>query len=141
MPIGAAANELMTSNSHASMLIARRRRERASKRSEKVIKRAYSFVQWGSEKGESDVEAHGFLIPDALGAIIGACAFRRNHEDSNPDWRLDFIWIAPAFRRQGYLAAHWSSFCARFGAFGVESPISEGMRGFLLNEGGDHPPT
>lgn len=37
MPIGAAANELMTSNSHASMLIARRRRERASGRSEKVI--------------------------------------------------------------------------------------------------------
>lgn len=101
----------------------------------------YSFVQWGSEKGESDVEAHGFLIPDARGAIIGACAFRRNHEDSNPDWRLDFIWIAPAFRRQGYLAAHWSSFCARFGAFGVESPISEGMRGFLLKDGGDHPPT
>lgn len=45
MSIGAAANELMTSNSHASMLIARRRRERASKRSEKVIKRAYPCDQ------------------------------------------------------------------------------------------------
>ena len=41
MPIGAAANELMTSISHASAPIARRRRERASRRSEKVMKRAY----------------------------------------------------------------------------------------------------
>jgi len=38
MPIGAAANELMTSNSHANMPIARRRRERASGRSENVIR-------------------------------------------------------------------------------------------------------
>jgi hypothetical protein len=41
MPIGAAANELMTNINHASTPIARRRRERASGRNEKVMERAY----------------------------------------------------------------------------------------------------
>src|SRR3546814_18779575 len=56
MPIGAAATTLTTSISHASQPIARRRRERASWRSEGVIGEAYpcALTHSTQEEGAAD---------------------------------------------------------------------------------------
>ena len=83
MPIGAAANELMTSISHASTPIARSRRERANGRSEKVMGRAYPYVLTPStlEAGSDDsrlAEAH--MQRDLVASFqAGRCRRREVH--------------------------------------------------------------
>ena len=73
MPIGAAANELMTSISHASTPSARRRRERASRRSERVMGQAYprdptpSTLEQGSGRSR---------LAEAICNVILSLAFR-----------------------------------------------------------------
>lgn len=91
----------------------------------------YDFVQWQSRKGDDDRQAHGYLITDDAGAIVGACAFRWRESR----WGLQWVWISPLHRRQGHLGRRWQDFRKRFGDFQVESPVSEAMRAFLARKG------
>lgn len=91
----------------------------------------YDFVQWQSRKGDDDRQAHGYLITDDAGAIVGACTFRWRESR----WGLQWVWISPLHRRQGHLGRRWQDFRKRFGDFQVESPVSEAMRAFLARKG------
>lgn len=60
----------------------------------------YDFVQWQSEKGDSDPDVHGFLFSDISGIVVGACCFRsRKKEETQNRWVLDWIWICPKERK------------------------------------------
>lgn len=93
----------------------------------------FDFVQWGrNSKGkDDDPNVHGFLFGDETGTrspgtIVGACAFRREEEQ----WELQWVWIAPQFRRSGVLARRWEGFLTRFGDFYIGTPLSESMKAF-----------
>lgn len=95
----------------------------------------YDFVQWGSESGESDPDAHGYLFLDCSHTIVGACAFRLREDDSAKWWALQWVWISPNHRRQGHLERNWDKFKQKFGNFEVESPLSDAMTSFLAKRG------
>jgi len=47
---------------------------------------------------------------------------------------LEWIWITPKERKKGHLATRWINFRKQFGDFVVESPVSDGMKGFLKKQ-------
>lgn len=94
----------------------------------------YDFVQW--DNPERDHAAKGYLFADADGRIIGCCAFRfREYTNHQPGWALQFVWVAPPYRRSGVLAERWPAFRDRFGDFLVEGPVSTPMQAFLRRVG------
>lgn len=98
----------------------------------------YDFVQWGSRKGDSDPDVNGIFFLDEVGAIVGACAFRLRENGTNRVWRLDWIWFAPRYRRQGHLARQWQRLRTDYGDFEVEHPVSPAMQAFLEKQGDAH---
>ncbi|MBX9615931.1 MAG: GNAT family N-acetyltransferase [Caulobacteraceae bacterium] len=96
----------------------------------------YTFSQW-PERPEQDPDPVGFLFIDPEDRVAGSAAFRPQPGEGRP-WRLDWIWLAPDFRRQGHLARHWDLFRQRFGEFDVEPPVSDAMKAFLRKRGLDH---
>jgi hypothetical protein len=99
---------------------------------------AYDFIQWQSAKGDDDAHVHGFLLASEKNVIAGACAFRKREDQGQSWWTLQWIWIAPKFRRSGILSRYWPEFRERFGDFHVEAPVSEAMQAFLENVGDNH---
>lgn len=96
----------------------------------------YDFVQWKSKNDREDYDVHGYLMTNAQGAIVGACAFRNRSEDpGRKKWGLQWIWICPIERRAGHLARRWKGFREQFGDFIVESPVSDAMQAFLQKNG------
>lgn len=100
----------------------------------------YDMVQWdGSNERRASERWHGYLFAgNSNGTIAGACGFY--HEESGQEagqWGLHWIWLAPKFRRQGILKAHWDYFLSRYGDFYIEHPISEAMQGFIRKHGSD----
>lgn len=93
----------------------------------------YDFVQWGSRRADNDPHVQGILFDLPDGRIVGACAFRwREYEElPAPFWGLQWVWIAPGFRRQGVLSSRWTMLRERFGDFLVEPPVSDAMQTFL----------
>lgn len=91
----------------------------------------YDFVQWGSPKGDDDLNVHGFLFTGPGDVIAGACAFRLREQKGRTWWGLQWVWVAPKFRRSGLLSSRWPMFREKFGDFVVESPLSKAMQGFL----------
>jgi hypothetical protein len=89
----------------------------------------YDFTQWEnpSKRSEREPGAIGFLFASESGRIDGACAFRQDPEQ----WCMDFVWIRPAMRRQGLLAARWPQFLEMFGDFWIEHPLSDAMKVFV----------
>ena len=64
--------------------------------------------------------------------VFGACEFDTDKASSNGDDRyLAWIWLHPYYRQRGLLAGAWPYFKGRFGDFGIERPLSSGMRAFL----------
>ncbi|AFE07184.1 hypothetical protein COCOR_06869 [Corallococcus coralloides DSM 2259] len=97
----------------------------------------FDFVQWDIDEKDGPDRCVGFLFASDEGATItGACAFRWR-EDANwsPAWAMQWMWLAPPYRRRGILTQHWPSFIARFGAFRLERPLSEAMREFAAKRG------
>lgn len=92
----------------------------------------FDFVQWESAHADRDRNAQGYLMSDEHGRIVGATAFRwRAPDEGSPFWALQWVWVAPTFRRTGILSRYWPMFRERFGDFYVETPISESMNSFL----------
>lgn len=98
----------------------------------------YDFTQWGSHGRDDDPNARGFLFSNEAGAITGACAFRLRINDECSRWGLQWVWIAPQYRRDGYLTRQWKIFRSKFGDFTVEAPVSPAMAAFLAKEGDAH---
>jgi hypothetical protein len=104
----------------------------------------YDFTQWDEERGLADNEyekdIHALLLVEKPQLIVGAASFSwvlwTNHP---PGWRLNFIWIAGTWRRQGVLSKRWPCWVKIYGAFTVEPPWSESMRAFLRKTGAPDP--
>jgi hypothetical protein len=99
---------------------------------------SYDFVQWdGSAQRAAPEGCHGYLFAgDAAGTIAGACGFLVEKSGQYAgQWSLHWIWLAPKFRRQGFLKARWNDFLNRYGDFYIEAPLSEAMQGFVRKHG------
>lgn len=96
----------------------------------------FDFPQWGStaDGRDTDPNVHGYLMTDVDGRIFGACCFRLDGDR----WNLCWVWVAPRYRRAGYLARRWPSFVTKFGDFSIEPPVSPSMQSFVLKSGTDH---
>ncbi|VVE29035.1 hypothetical protein PHO31112_03539 [Pandoraea horticolens] len=90
----------------------------------------YDFTQWGSRNGDDDPDVEGHLMT-AAGVILGACAFRMRQDGVNRYRALQWIWLAPKYRRAGHLSTCWAGLRRRYGAFHVEAPVSLAMQAFL----------
>lgn len=107
-------------------------RASAFKREEK-----YDFTMWGLP--ETDVDAHGFLFTEPGGAIVGACSFRlRSRQSDEPRWGLQWVWIAPGWRRKNILRSRWPALREQFGEFEIEGPVSPAMVSFAVQVGDEH---
>ncbi|MCU9528032.1 hypothetical protein [Pseudomonas mosselii] len=98
----------------------------------------YDFVQWdGSSRKCAGADWQGWLFAaDDQGTIGGACAFmRRNGAVDGPEWSLQWVWVAPKFRRVGLLESRWPSFLQAYGDFEIERPLSPAMQAFVRKHG------
>lgn len=98
----------------------------------------YDFVQWdGSSTRRAGEDWQGWLFAaDDMGAIAGACGFmRRDGAIEGPEWSLQWIWLAPKYRRAGLLEARWPSFLQAYGDFDIERPLSPAMQAFVRKHG------
>jgi len=62
----------------------------------------------------------------------GACEFHFSKERNK--WTLNWVWLHPFARRQGYLSKTWSYFCQLYGDFELEYPLSDVMKTFLTKQ-------
>lgn len=98
----------------------------------------YDFVQWdGSSTMRAGENWQGWLFAaDDMGTIAGACGFmRRDGAVDGPEWSLQWIWLAPKYRRAGLLESRWPSFLEAYGDFDIERPLSPAMQAFVLKHG------
>lgn len=99
------------------------------------VEMGYDFPQWTSppDHGASSEEGIGYLLTDGKEppTIAGACCFR----DRAEGWTLDWVWLAPKYRRAGILQKYWARFVATYGDFGFEPPLSEAMQSFVMKHG------
>lgn len=100
----------------------------------------FDFAQWS--KSDSELAAGnvvGYLFTKEHKTIIGAASFRKREYDvEGTFWELDWVWIAPKYRRTGILKSRWPLFREQFGDFYVSHPISRDMKYFLSKVGDDH---
>ncbi len=95
----------------------------------------YDFVQWDSPKGDSDPYVRGYLFINSGNIAVGACAFRWREYDGKALWGLQWIWIAPKYRRSGILTKHWHNLRQLHGDFHLEPPVSDAMVAFVTKNG------
>ncbi|HFL7940479.1 TPA: hypothetical protein ACG5DM_003543 [Pseudomonas putida] len=98
----------------------------------------YDFVQWdGSSTRCAGEDWQGWLLAaDDMGTIAGACGFmRRGGAVEGAEWSLQWIWLAPKYRRAGLLESRWPSFLQAYGDFDIERPLSSAMQAFVLKHG------
>ena len=98
----------------------------------------YDFVQWGGPNGDTDTNARGYLFINPENIAAGACAFRWREYEDKSFWCLQWIWIAPKYRRTGVLSKHWRTLRQLHGDFLVEGPVSEAMLAFVTKKGEKH---
>lgn len=95
----------------------------------------YDFPQWTSPplRGRTSEVGVAYLLtlPEALSTIVGACAFRERDEG----WTMDWVWIAPIYRRRGVLQRYWPRFVGTYGDFPLEYPLSDAMKNFVFKHG------
>ncbi|MBF8765826.1 GNAT family N-acetyltransferase [Pseudomonas putida] len=98
----------------------------------------YDFVKWdGSSTRRAGEDWQGWLFAAYdMGTIAGACGFmRRDGAVEGPEWSLQWIWVAPKYRRAGLLEARWPSFLQAYGDFDIERPLSPAMQAFVRKHG------
>ncbi|WP_139194640.1 hypothetical protein [Roseovarius tolerans] len=93
----------------------------------KVFQRefGYDVPQWEIQ-GRYDPEALGYVFHDDDFRIIGAACFRPL-KNSSARFILDWIWLSPKARRNGFVSRQWEEFRRRFGLFLIGGPVSESM--------------
>ncbi len=99
-----------------------------------ILKRenGYDCTMWDA----SGDDGQGFIVTDSDGRALGGCAVRwREGSDEPACWALQWIWVAPPYRRQGLLRNTWSMLTAKYDGIIPEPPYSLGMARFLLSLG------
>jgi hypothetical protein len=100
----------------------------------------YDFIQWpGDDRKSVGPDWHGYLIPAGTdGCIAGGCAFTlRPMEGGSTRWALQWIWLAPKYRRSGLLLQRWAYFLEQYGDFFIEPPLSDAMKAFVREHGSE----
>ena len=89
----------------------------------------YDFVMWDEGGDDGD----GFIITSPDGCALGGCAmcWRDDWKDAPSIWGLQWIWIAPPYRRQGLMRGTWAMLTSKYDAVYPEHPYSAGMARFL----------
>jgi len=88
------------------------------------------FVMWD----ESGDDCKGFIFADQDGRARGGCALKwREWSNSAPAWALQWIWVAPPYRRRGILREAWCMLTKEFAGVIPEWPYSPAMAQFLLS--------
>lgn len=93
----------------------------------------YVTPQWTDPHRPASPKELGILFEDD-DVIVGACGFRLRRET----YWLDWIWIAPAYRRSGVLTRYWPSIRERFGDFPLTREVSPSMQAFVRKAGDGH---
>lgn len=69
--------------------------------------------------------ADGYILTDAEGRGIGGCTVRwQEYENAAPRWVLSWIWIAPAYRRNGLMRQTWEMVKSRYEGIEPDPPFS-----------------
>ena len=90
----------------------------------------YSFVMWE----ESGDDGRGYIFTDQEGRALGGCAVRWREWCDAPDcWALQWIWVAPPYRRLGILRDVWKMLTKTYRGIIPEPPYSIAMAQFLLS--------
>ena len=95
----------------------------------------YDFIQWGSPKGDADPNVRGYLFANSDYTAVGACAFRWRDQEGKSFWGLQWMWIAPKYRRSGVLTKCWKKLRQLHGDFYIEPPVSDAMVAFVKKNG------
>lgn len=100
----------------------------------------FDFVQWSKSDGELAAgKVFGYLLTNEDKTIVGAASFRnREYDSEGAFWELDWVWIAPKYRKKGILKSRWPLFREHFGDFYVSHPISDEMKRLLSKADDDH---
>ena len=95
----------------------------------------YDFVQWPAGR-ETDPNTCGYLFVNGDDVAVGACRFQfgmwEGHLNS---WSLEWVWIAPIYRRIGALSQRWKTLQRNHGDFFNAPPLSPAFEAFLLKQG------
>jgi GNAT superfamily N-acetyltransferase len=77
-------------------------------------------------------DGHGFIIAAADGRALGGTTIRLR-EGQNGEWKfvMAWVWVAPAFRRQGLMRATWETAAKRFPGLLPEPPFSQNAAAFF----------
>jgi hypothetical protein len=91
----------------------------------KMLKRenGYDFIMW-SDAGN---DYGGFLIVDPDGRALGGFAVQLDTDPPSLRW----IWIAPPYRRRGWLRQSWKMLTERFPGIVPEPPFSPAAEAFF----------
>ena len=92
----------------------------------------YDFIMWP----ESGCDGQGFILTDSDGRALGGCAAQWcEWSDAPACWVLQWIWIAPPYRRQGLLRDTWSMLTAKYDGIIPDRPYSPEAARFFLSLG------
>jgi hypothetical protein len=81
----------------------------------------------------TDPEGDGYLMVSENGANAGGFhATWYNYTNHPAQWELDWIWVAPKCRRQGWLRRSWKMACEKYPGIQPSPPfLSEGAAKFF----------
>jgi hypothetical protein len=75
----------------------------------------------------SDPGHHGYIITDREGRALGAFGVRW----CDSKWMLTWVWIAPAYRRQGWLRRAWEMVMSVYPNIKPDPPFSHAAASFF----------
>jgi hypothetical protein len=91
----------------------------------------FDFVQWC----EIEDDGKGYIIADREGRALGGFVVRwRKYTDVPHHWALVWIWIAPDYRRQGWLRRTWEMVEGKYSGIIPEKPFSAGTEAFFASQ-------
>ncbi len=91
---------------------------------------SYDFIMWPESGGDGE----GFILTDSDGRALGGCAVQWcEWSDAPACWVLQWIWIAPPYRRQGLLRDTWSMLTTKYDGIIPDRPYSPEAARFFLS--------
>lgn len=98
----------------------------------------YDFVQYIANENNKNCIGYAVVANHYKGRpLIGGYCFRLREYDEYKGWALQWCWLHPWIRGNGYTKELWPHFLEKFGDFLVEPPLSHAMNYFLKKYGTD----
>ena len=95
----------------------------------------YDFVQWPMGR-ETNPNTCGYLFVNTDQIAVGACKFEFDMwEGHSNSWSLEWVWIAPKYRRTAVLSQRWKTLHQIHGDFFNAPPLSPAFEAFLSKQG------